>query len=109
MKYELTNIAEAIKKAVAHAQQFATVDDGGTCNFDSAYLRVPGMRKRQAEDIEALCGVALSLNTYRYHGRILQVIGGRSGQGARQTKMAEAMRDSLRESGYETGMWYQAD
>lgn len=109
MKYDTKKIAEGIRKAVAAAQEFATIDDGGTCNFDSAYLRVPGMRESQAEEIEKLAGVHLSLHNYQFHGRILSIIGGRSGQGNRQTKMAETMRESLRADGFDTGMYYQMD
>lgn len=109
MKYDTQKIAEAIKRAVSHAQRFADVDDGGTCNFDCAYLFVPGMRESQAKDIERLSGVTLNLSTSHWHGRNLKIIGGRDGQGARQTKMAEAMRDSLKQDGLETGMYYQMD
>lgn len=109
MKYDTAKIAEAIKKAVSSAQQFSEIDDGGTCNFDCAYLFVPGMRKSQAKEIENIAGVSLSLNTSRWQGRILQIIGGRLGQGARQTKMAETMRDSIKQDGFEAGMYYQMD
>jgi hypothetical protein len=113
MKYNSLVIATALKNAVTAAQKEVGADDGGTCNFDAAYLRVPGMREVQAKEIEKMAGVTLCLGTYSYHGRILQVIGGTSGQGNRRTRMAEAMKKSLDESltdfGVATGMWYQVD
>ncbi len=109
MRYDTAKLALAIRKAVTAARAFETVEDGGTCNFDSAYLRVPGMRDKQAQEIERLSGVGLSLHTYRWHGRILQIIGGRSGQAHRQTAMAEAMYKSLKSDGLASGMYYQMD
>ena len=109
MRYDSQKIADAIKRAVDAAKPFAESDDGGTCNFDCAYLCVPGMSQKQGRDIQTLAGVTLSLYTYRWHGRILQIIGGRSGQGARQTRMAEAMHRSLKAEGVECGMYYQMD
>ena len=76
MKYDSQKIAAAIKKAVEAARMFASVPDGGSCNFDSAFIRAPRMQESQAEEIEQLCGVRLSLHTYRYQGRILQIVGG---------------------------------
>jgi hypothetical protein len=109
MKYDTQKIAEAIRKAVAKAQEFKTMQDGGTCNFDSAYLIVPGMRDNQGKEIETLAGVVLDLGTYPCHGRILRIIGGKSGQGDRHTKMAEVMGESLKADGFNVGMWYQMD
>jgi len=109
MKYDSVKIALAIRKAVQAAAVFENDDDGGTCNFDCAYICVPGMREAQAKEIEALAGVRLSLSTYRWHGRILQIVGGRSGQGMRQTKMAEAMKNSLVADGFDASVYYQMD
>lgn len=109
MKYDSAQLAEAIKKAVAAAQSHANDDDGGTCNFDAAYIKVPGMWKKQASDIETLSGVRLSLwEDHAYFGRIL-MLSGTSGQGNRRTRMAEAMRHSLEADGVESGMYYQMD
>jgi hypothetical protein len=109
MKYDSQKLADAIMKAVDAAKQFASVPDGGSCNFDAAYIRVPGMRESQAEEIQELCGIRLSLHTYRYQGRILQIVGGRDGQGARQTAMAEAMAASLTADGIDASVFYMTD
>ena len=109
MIYDTEQIAKAIRKAAEAAQVVATIDDGGTCNFDCAYIRVPGMREQQAKAIEEASGLHLHLYTYRWHGRILQLTGGLSGQGARRTKMAEAMCASLRADGVDASMYYQMD
>jgi hypothetical protein len=109
VKYNSGRLADAINTAVIAAQVYANNEDGGTCNFDCAYLMVPGMREKQAKEIEAQCGVYLSLHTYRFQGRILQIIGGLSGQGLRRTKMAETMYASLQKDGIPAGMYMQAD
>lgn len=109
MKYDSQKIAAAIKKAVEAARMFASVPDGGSCNFDSAFIRAPRMQESQAKEIEQLCGVRLSLHTYRYQGRILQIVGGREGQGARQTAMAEAMAASLKADGIDAAVFYRVD
>lgn len=108
-KYDSQKIADSIKKAVKAAQAFATIDDGGSCNFDCAYIRVPRMRESQALDIKDLAGVHVSIHGYRLHGRILKITGGLSGQGARNTKMAEAIRDSLKADGFDAAVYYQTD
>ncbi len=40
MKYDTEKLAASIRKAVAAAKEFENTDDGGTCNFDCAYLVV---------------------------------------------------------------------
>lgn len=105
MVYDIALIQRAVNEATAHAQQFDLVDDGGTCNFDSCYIRVPGMRKSTADKIG---GVSM-FNT-RWHGRTLH-LNGTLGQGNRRTTMAEAQRKYL-EANYpqlQIGMYYQMD
>jgi hypothetical protein len=110
MKYDSAKIAEAIKKAVDAAQVHAESDDGGTCNFDCAFLTVPQMREEQAKQIAELAGVRLYLwPNHSIYGRILQVQGGRSGMGNRQTRMAEEMKRSLEADGFKAGVYYQMD
>ena len=109
MKYDTQELALAIRNAVKLADEFSAIDDGGTCNLDSAYLRVPGMREAQAKEIEKMAGIPLSLATYSLHGRILQLVGGTSGQGNRRTKMAEVECKYLKSLGFDASVYYQMD
>jgi hypothetical protein len=105
MKYDAKRIQQAVTEAIAHAQQFASHDDGGTCNFDACILYVPGMRTATAKQIQNTF-----LTDSSWHGRSLH-IGGTLGQGARRTKMAEAQRDFLKANypDINIGMYYQMD
>lgn len=105
MKYDVNLIKKAVSEAIAHAQQFAGVDDGGTCNFDSCYLSVPSMRETTAQKIGSV-----SLMDSGWCGRRLQ-LHGTEGQGNRRTTMAEAQRKFL-QANYpqlKVGMYYQMD
>jgi hypothetical protein len=105
MAHDIKLIQKAVSEAIQHAQQFASTEDGGTCNFDSCYIRVTGMRESTAKKI-----VGVSLFQTRWHGRTLH-LHGTLGQGARRTKMAEEQKRFL-EAYYPTldiGMYYQMD
>jgi len=105
MAHDIKLIQKAVSEAIAYGQQFATHDDGGTCNFDACYIRVAGMRESTARKIG---GVSM-FNT-RWHGRTLH-LHGTLGQAARRTKMAEAQREFLQKNypALEIGMYYQMD
>lgn len=109
MKYDSAKLAEAIKKAAEAAQVHANDDDGGTCNFDSAFLRVKGMPDAQAKEIEQLSGVRNYITNHSLFGRIIMLSGSLRGQGNRRTRMAEAMRRSLEEQGIDCGCYYAMD
>jgi hypothetical protein len=105
MKYDLELIRKAVSEAIAHAEQFKDTDDGGTCNFDACYIRVPGMRESTAREISGV-----SMMDTRWHGRTLH-LHGTHGQANRRTAMAEAQRKFL-EANYpqlSIGMYYQMD
>lgn len=92
-------------EATAYAQQFAESEDGGSCNFDSCTIPVPGMQKRAAEKIGGA-----TLFTGGFFGRRLH-LNGTLGQANRHTRMAEAQRDFLRENypDLNPGMYYMLD
>jgi hypothetical protein len=105
MAHDVELIRKAVSEAIAHGAKFAGTDDGGTCNFDSCYIRVTGMRKTTANTIWGTF-----LTTSGWHGRILH-LSGTLGQGARRTKMAEEQKHFL-QANYpqlEVGMYYQMD
>lgn len=106
MAFDAIKLATAIQKAALAAKAHINEPDGGTCNFDYAYIRVKGMRPSKAHEIATLSGVELRLHDF--HGRVLELCV-TSGQGARRTAMAEAAHKSLKESGIDAGMYYRMD
>lgn len=106
--YDTFKISEAIKKAAEAANQFKDSEDGGTCNFDSCFLRAPRMNKYKAESIERMSGVHCYLMDSKLYGRVL-MIGIGTGQANRNTRMAEAAKNTLQGLGFNVGMWYQVD
>jgi hypothetical protein len=115
-KYDTNQIVGAIRVAakVACEADPGRENDGGTCNFDAAYVSVPGMRKDQIDEIARLCeikgfpGLRVWLNDHSFYGRIL-MLSCYNGQGNQRTVMAEAAKKSLTASGLNAGMYYQMD
>jgi hypothetical protein len=112
MKYDTQKIIAALQSGIAEADAvdaFHGEEDGGTCNFDSAYLRVPGMRKAQAETImAAFPRYKVVLQDYQWHGRILMLLHNR-GQGNRRTRMADAAYRAFQQAGLPCGQYLQMD
>ena len=108
MRYNISKLADVIRKAAEAAKQFENEDDGGTCNFDSAYIRAPYFQKSQIKVLEEKSGVSLSLDDHGFHGRRI-TLECYSGQGARRTKMAEEACASLKSQGIDAGMFYMMD
>jgi hypothetical protein len=100
-------LAKALAKAKKEAMRYVDSEDGGTCNFDSATVRLAGWREA---DVKKACDIA-GVNCYKFTGRYFRPwhIGYTSGQANRRSRMAEAFSESLRASGYDSGMWYAAD
>jgi hypothetical protein len=111
MKYDTAKIVEAIKAAVAAAKAADRGDDadGGTCNFDSAYIPVPSIREKQAKEIIALVPEGgVTLGDYSFHGRVL-MLHCYHGQANRRTIMAEAASKAIQALGMKASMYYQMD
>jgi hypothetical protein len=117
-KYDTNRIVGAIRVAAKIASEVdpgpGLENDGGTCNFDAAFLSVPGMREAQAEEIMRLAnipgspGLRVSLSNHSLFGRIL-MLHCYNGQANRRTVMAEAAKKSLASQGLDAGMYYQMD
>ena len=83
-------------------------DDGGTCNFDSPTIYLPGWNKKKVIQAAREAGVsAWEWKSYTEKRFVLAV--GNVGQGNARTRYAEAMCESLKAAGYDTGMYYQMD
>ncbi len=100
-------LAKALKRAKKEAMKYIDSEDGGSCNFDSATVRLYGWKEA---DVKKACEMA-GVDCYKFEGRYYRPwhIGYTSGQGNRRSRMAEAFSDSLKASGYDSGMWYAAD
>lgn len=104
---ELTN---ALIKAKEAAQVYANTEDGGTCNFDSPVIDYREMHMSKAKAAEAIKAAGLRCFEWKSWGGIRLVICGIGyGQGNRNTRMAEAAYESLKNSGISASMYYQMD
>lgn len=104
-------LVEALEKAKKAALERATHSDGGTCNFDSPVLDYRGSSIRKKQAVESIKAAGLSCFDWKPFGgtNMLVINGAFYGQAARRTAMAEAFRDSLKQSGFATMMYYQMD
>lgn len=100
-----------IADAAALAEMERDKDDGGTCNFDSAFIRIPprhGIKQSDLDKIHKEIGVSLDLS--EYHGPVIFVHPSKvGGQGFLRTRMAEKMRKALKAADFNTSMYYQMD
>lgn len=106
-KTQINDLTQALKKAYSRAQE-VSIEDGGTCNFDTPQLILTDWKEaeiREAFDAAGLrCYIQKSGKI-----RIVDVMDCTKGQGDLRTEMAEVVRDSLKTSGYEAHVWYQID
>ena len=107
-KTELNELNQALINAVNTAAMLDDTEDGGTCNFDMATLKI----KIPKKFIQYIY-VKLEKMYARDWGRLWRgyylVDIPLSGQGSRRTRMAEAACNSLRAAGYDAQVYYQCD
>lgn len=95
-----------ICNAEISARDFAAVDDGGTCNFDTPIVNLgKGVNKKKLAEMDW----RIEPVSERGNGGWYFVFIDLRGQANRRTKMAEAAAKSLQESGWEASVWYQMD
>ena len=104
---------DQIKTAIAYADKaIEGCEDNGTCNFDMVLIRKEStFTYAETIDIFKECGItgACKANEYgRYYNGYI-ALPCFHGQAERNTKWAEAFRDSLKEQYFETSMYYQCD
>lgn len=102
-------LAEALKIALSHGVEVAQfADDGGSCNFDAPTLHLKGWNQAKVKQAAKVAGLGCFVwdlwGSKRYVFSI--PIGA---QANARTVAAKAMRDSLKDAGYEAGMYYQVD
>lgn len=94
----------ALLIAIYEAEKFKNTDDGGTSNFDTPFVILKGWSNKNIKKAFELTGLIPDTNK-----EITYILGACEGQGFRRTAMAEAFRDSLKEDGYNAGVYYQID
>lgn len=104
-KEQIEALRVALLIARHEAEKLADVEDGGTCNFDTPYLFLVNWTDEEVNEAFKLTGLRPYI---RSTGQVL-VFDACAGQGFRRTAMAEAFRDSMRESGYTAYVEYQMD
>jgi hypothetical protein len=103
------DLAEALKKAADEGAQAAKCyNDGGTCNMDAATLNLKGWNRKKVEQAAKAAGVGCFVwNLWGDKRYVFPLYTG--AQANARTKAAEIMRNSLKDAGYEAGMYYQID
>lgn len=101
---QLAALEAAVKTASEAALQCSNTEDGGTCNFDTCYIRISiPKRLRDRSQLHFMQGWGLyrdswSINELPTHG-----------QGNMRARMAEAAAKSLRAAGYNATVRYEMD
>ncbi len=84
--------------------------DGGTCNFDNAFLNISTRYKNRVYGAAMKAG--LTVREARWGGRsgfFVDVRNCGNGQAANRTRVAEAIAKTLEANGIDAGMFYQMD
>lgn len=102
-------LRDDLKAAAEQAREVAkNTDDGGTCNFDSTTLYLKGWNRDKVEQAARAAGVGFFVwNLWGSKSFVFPLRG--VGQGNANTAAAESMRDTLKDMGYDAGMYYQID
>lgn len=84
------------------------IEDGGTCNFDSCTITLPGWNRKKVEQAARLAGVGCFVWD-RWGSKAFVFPLRISAQADARSAASEAMRDHLKAMGYDAGMYYQMD
>jgi hypothetical protein len=84
-------------------------NDGGTCNFDTPAVFLPGARESFVEECAAEAGISASAFKWLGGRRWFFIFVPMKGQANRRSLMAEAACRRLKELGLQAVMYCQAD
>lgn len=101
---EILALRIALILAKQATEKLKDIDDGGTCNLDLPILVLEQWHKQDIK--EAFKGTSLRTSI---EGNCIYIYGAVDGCGFRRTAMARAVRDSLKESGYQAYVRYKID
>lgn len=103
---EIDALEAAICKAEQYAQKYANTEDGGTCNFDAPAVKLKATERQLA----CMDWQVMKWGKRCEDGRTWFVLWlNLDGQGNRRTRMAEAVAESLKASGYDVTIYQQMD
>ncbi len=115
----MTTVAKTDRETLIHAFREAAAAalaadpgpdaDGGTSNFDTAAIELPGIRERFVEECAKAAGITAT--SFRWFGgrRWFFVFVPMYGQGDRRSRMAEAANRKLKELGLKACLYCQMD
>jgi hypothetical protein len=113
-----TTTAKIDRKSLVHAFREAAAAalaadpgqdaDGGTCNFDSPTIFLPGVREKLVQECAAEAGIGFSARKW-FGRRYFFVETPAYGQANRRSIMAEAACRRLEEMGLKAVLYCQAD
>ena len=115
MKAEIKKIwVDQIKTAINAANKAIAEnpEDDGTCNFDMCMIEKEStFTYDETIAIFQECGIdgACRASEYSRYYRGLIALPNYVGQADKNTRWAETFRDSLKEQGFKTSMYYQCD
>ena len=104
-KEQILALRVALLKAVANAEQFSQVEDGGTSNFDTPIVKLEEWKESEIRRAFLLTGLYPDIEK---NGEV-HILRACLGQGYRRTETAKAFRDSMKDSGYNTYVEYRMD
>lgn len=105
MKIDWNKLVDDLKVAKSLAEEASKGEDGGTCNLDFVYIKLPRAREKKVQEVFESAG----LRTYKfsYYGGTYYSIGGiRGGQGNANVRSTSAVREYLQQQGWDVGIVY---
>jgi hypothetical protein len=108
-KIDRETLIHAFREAKAAALAADQPEDGGTCNFDTPVLYLPGIRVRFVEECAAAAGIDASPFSWLGGRRWFFVFVPLHGQANRRSRMAEAACRRLKALGLDAAMYCQMD
>ena len=106
---EISVLAEKLNNADEVAQNFADVEDGGACNFDSLLINLKGKRKAFVETLKSIAGLDLRKCSQPCYSGYYFVGLNLKGQADRRTKMVEEAYNFLLGQNVDCQVYYQID
>ena len=102
-------LAKDLREAAAAGLAAAQLsDDGGTCNFDAATIKLKGWHQAKVEQAAKEAGVrCFEWNLWGSKSYVFPLGG--CGQGNARTEAAETMSRHLKSAGYDAGVYYSMD